>query len=81
MQSFDSEGYVNGHQYEKAKLQRSMQQPESLRPTPYYVVCSSNPKTRTGENLLHMSQPKTKQGYWINLTVIIGNQNEKLTGL
>jgi len=59
VQSFDSKVMLTGHQYEKAKLQRSMQQPESLRPTPYYVVCSSNPKKPNSEkNFLHMSQLK-----------------------
>ena len=59
VQSFDSKVMLTEYQYKNAKLQRSMQQPESLRPTPYYVVCSSNPKKPNREkNFLHMSQLK-----------------------
>ena len=59
VQSFDSKVMLTEFQYKSAKPQRSMQQPESLRPTPYYVVCSSNPKKPNSEkNTLHMSQLK-----------------------
>jgi hypothetical protein len=59
VQSFDSKVMLTELQYKSANLQRSMQQPESLRPTPYYVVCSSNSKKPNSEkNSLHMSQLK-----------------------
>jgi hypothetical protein len=59
VQSFDSKVILSEVNFVNSKSQRFTQQPDALRPTPYYVISSSNPPANyKNANVLHITRLK-----------------------